>query len=150
MTNEDDDGRLNFDAAVQLVKAQPERAAFAAVPVFGDNDQTAEGARVFVVESDGAGGYRVRFVAGPFFANAVAANDILAPDDVPDRVKELRFMPTRLEEEWLDEQVQMLIRKLMEASGQAAPQMPAYEEAPVAGGVETAVPISFIRRREDA
>lgn len=150
MTNENDDGRLDFDAAVQLVKAQPERAAFAAVPVFGDNDQTAEGARVFIVESDRAGGYRVRFVAAPFFANAVAANDILAPDDIPDRVKELRFMPTRLEEEWLDEQVQMLIRKLMQASGQAAPQMPAYEAPPAVAGAETAVPIKFVGRRGDA
>lgn len=149
MTEENNDGRLSFDEAVTLVRQQPDQAAFAAVPVFGDNNDAAEGARVFVIAADGAGGYRVRFVAGPFFANAFAANETLAADDVPERVQELRFMPTRLEEEWLTGQVQILIQKLMQASGQATLRMPDYANMPVVGaGPEEVFPISFIDRHD--
>ena len=149
MTEENNDGRLSFDAAVAFVRQQPDRAAFAAMPVLGDDEQAAEGARVFVVETDGAGGYQVRFVAGPFFANVFAANETMAPADVPERVRELRFLPTRLEEEWLAGQVQILIQKLVQASGQTSPQMPDYASAPVVGAGEEAVfPISFIERHD--
>lgn len=149
MTEEQNDGRLSFDAAVALVRQQPDRAAFAAIPVLGDDEQAAEGARVFIVAADGAGGYQVRFVAGPFFANVFAANETLAPDDIPERVRELRFMPTRLEEEWLAGQVQILIQKLVLASGLAAPQMPDYASAPVVGaGAEEVFPVNFIGRHD--
>ena len=149
MTEEQNDGRLSFIDAVNFVRRQPDQAAFAALPVFGENEQAAEGARVFVIETDGAGGYQVRFVAGPFFANVFAANETLAPDDVPERVRELRFMPTRLEEEWLAGQVQILIQKLVQASGQAAVQMPDYANAPVVGaGAEDVFPVSFVGHRE--
>ncbi|MDO8931946.1 MAG: hypothetical protein Q7U97_06095 [Rhodocyclaceae bacterium] len=149
MKEELEDGRLSFADAVHFVQQQPDQAAFAAVPVFGDNDETAEGARVFVLEADGAGGYHMRFVAGPFFSTAFAANEIMTPDEIPERARELRFMPTRLEEDWLAEQVQILIQKLMQASGRAAPQMPDYASAPVvAAGPEAVFPISFVGRRE--
>jgi hypothetical protein len=149
MTEENNDGRLSFDAAVAFVRQHPDRAAFAAIPVLGDDGQAAEGARVFIVATDGAGGYQVRFVAGPFFANVFAANETMAPDDVPERVRELRFLPTRLEEEWLTGQVQILIQKLAQASGQAAPQMPDYASAPVVGaGAEEVFPISFVGSRD--
>ncbi len=149
MTDDNNDGRLSFDAAVQFVQQQPDRAAFAAMPVFGDNEDAAEGARVFVIEADAAEGYKVRFVAGPFFSTAFAANETLAPGAVPDRVREMRFMPTRLEADWLNEQVQILIQKLVQASGLAAPQMPDYASAPVvASAPGTEFPISFVGRRE--
>jgi hypothetical protein len=148
---EENDGRMSFDAAVHFVQQQPGLAAFVAVPVFGergdDAEQRAEGARVFIIDADGKGSYRVRLIAGPFFSNAYGANEVMAPDDVPARVKELRFLPTRVDEGWMSEQVQVLIQKLMQASGQAAPQMPDYANAPsVAANPETVFPISFIGR----
>ncbi|OHC70012.1 MAG: hypothetical protein A2045_13255 [Rhodocyclales bacterium GWA2_65_20] len=147
MTEEQNDGRLSFDAAVAFVQQQPDQAAFAAMPVIGENSDAAEGARIFIVAADGAGSYQVRFVAGPFFANVFAANETLAPADVPERVKSMRFMPTRLEEEWLTGQVQILIQKLVQASGQAAPQMPDYANAPVvSAGADDVFPISFVGR----
>ena len=147
------DGRMSFDEAVHYVQQQPGKAAFSAMPVFGerteDAEQRAEGARVFVLEADGVGSYRVRFVAGPFFANAFAANETIFPADLPDRIMELRFMPTRLEEAWLTMQVQILIQKLVQASGSEVPQMPDYAAAPAVGaGPEAVFPISFIGGRE--
>lgn len=150
MTEEQNDGRLSFDEAVHFVQQQPDKAAFVAIPVFGDNDQAAEGARVFVVEADGADGYRVHFVAGPFFSPAFAANETLAPNEIPDRVRDMRYLPTRLDTDWLTGQIQILIQKLMAASGQDAPQMPDYADAPVVDTAETVVPISFVGRRSES
>jgi hypothetical protein len=150
--NEEDDGRMSFDEAVSYVmQRQPGAAAFSAMPVFAertdDAEQRAEGARVFVLEADGAGSYHVHFVAGPFFANAFAANETIAADDVPARVKELRFMPTRLEEEWLSMQLQNLIQNLVQASGAGMPQMPDYSGVPtIKAAPDAAVPISFVER----
>lgn len=147
MSEEHDDGRMSFEEAVHFVQQHPDRAAFAAVPVFGDNDETAEGARVFVLKADGAGAWQLHFVAGPFFANAFAANETLAPAEVPERVRELRFLATSLDEAWLGEQVQILIQKLMQGSGREAPQMPDYAAAPTVGATpETVFPVSFIGR----
>lgn len=149
MTEQNNDGRLSFDEAVHFVQQQPTKAAFAAMPVFDDNQDAAEGARVFVIEADGAGGYRVRFVAGPFFSQAFAANDIIAPGDVPERLRELRYLPTQLDEQWLDGQVQILIQKLMQAAGRETPQMPDYASAPaIAVPSEAVFPISFVGRRD--
>lgn len=155
MAEQDDgclnDGRMSFDQAVHYVQQHPGQAAFAAAPVFGDRtedeEQRAEGARVFVVEADGAGGWRLRFIAGPFFSNAFAAHETLLPDEVPEGVKEYRFLPTKAQEAWFDEQVQILIQKLMQASGAMPEQMPDYEHAPAYGaGPEAVFPISFIGR----
>ena len=148
---EQDDGRMSFDQAVHYTRSNPDRAAFAAAPVFGerseDEEQRAEGARVFIVQADGAGGWHVRFVAGPFFATAFAANETLAPAEVPDGVRELRFMPTRVEEDWLVGQVQVLIQKLMQAGGALPAAMPDYAGAPRGGaGPEAVFPVSFIGR----
>jgi hypothetical protein len=148
---EENDGRMSFGEAVHFVQQQPGRAAFAAMPVFGelgdDAEQRAEGARVFIVDADGKGSYRLRFIAGPFFANAYGANETIAPEDVPERVRELRFLSTRVDDGWLSEQIQVLIQKLMQASGQQTPQMPDYESAPgVAANPETVFPVSFIGR----
>jgi hypothetical protein len=152
--SEETDGRMNFDEAVQYVQRQPDRAAFAAVPVFGertdDAEQRAEGARVFIIEADGAGGWCVRFVAGPFFSNVHGANEIIAAADVPERVKELRFMPSSFDESWLDGQLQVLIQKLMQASGTLPPEMPDYASAPTVGaGSEAVFPISFVGRNPE-
>jgi hypothetical protein len=153
--SEENDGRMSFDEAVHYVQQQPDRAAFAAVPVFGelsdDAEQRAEGARVFIVEADGAGSWRVRFVAGPFFSNAFAANETMASDDVPERVRELRYLATKVEEEWLSGQVQILIQKLMQANGALPPEMPDYASAPAVGAASDAVfPISFVGRNPES
>jgi len=150
MTQEDD-GRLSFDEAVHYVQQQPGKVAFAAMPVFGersdDAEQRAEGVRVFIVEADGAGGYRLRFVAGPFFANVVGANEIIAAAEIPPRVKELRFMPAGFDEAWLDGQIQVLIQKLVQASGRDTAQMPDYAHAPAVGAdADVVLPISFVGR----
>ena len=145
----DNDGRLSFDQAVHMVRQQPGKAAFSDMQVFGepsgDEEQRAEGARVFIIEGDDAGGYRVRFVAGPFFSNAFAANETLTPDEIPERVKELRYLPTKVEEDWLVGQVQVLIQKLMQASGSMPAEMPDYANTPGFGaGPEAVFPISFV------
>lgn len=149
MTTPENDDRMSFDEAVHFVQRNAGKAAFAAAPVFGertdDEQQRAEGARVFIVEADGAGGWRMHFVAGPFFSNAFAANETLAPAEVPDSVKELRFMATRLDRDWLTGQVQILIQKLMQAGGPRPADMPDYESAPsFRAGPEAVFPVSFI------
>lgn len=151
MSAEENDGRMNFDQALHYVQQEAGRAAFAAMPVFGERDddeeQRAEGAKVFLLEADGAGSWRLHFIAGPFFANAFAAHETLSPAEVPESVKELRFMPTRYQDEWLTGQIQILIQKLMQANGNLPAQMPDYENAPQTGaGPEAVFPISFIGR----
>ncbi|HZV55902.1 MAG TPA: hypothetical protein VFF82_13280 [Rhodocyclaceae bacterium] len=151
MTDTENDGRMSFAEAVHYVQQQPDRAAFVASPVFGerteDEEQRAEGARVFIIEADGAGSWRMRFVAGPFFSNAFGANETLPPDETPDSVKELRFLPTRVEEDWLAGQVQVLIQKLMQANGNLPAEMPDYASTPSFGaGPEAVFPISFVGR----
>ncbi|MEW6165693.1 MAG: hypothetical protein AB1642_11590 [Pseudomonadota bacterium] len=151
--SEENDGRLSFKEAVAHVMRN-KQPAFAAVPVFGertdDEEQTAEGVRVFIVEPDpeaDGDDWRLRFIAGPFFSNAYAANEILAPEETPDSVRELRFMPTRCEEDWFAEQMQVLVQKLVKAAGIGAVQMPDYENvATPAAGPEAVFPVSFIGR----
>jgi hypothetical protein len=147
--SDENDGRMSFDEAIHMVRQQPGKAAFAAVPVFGersdDEEQRAEGARVFIIEADGTGGCRVRFVAGPFFANAFAANETMTPDEISEKVRELRFLPTKVEEDWLVGQVQILIQKLLQASGAMPAEMPDYDHTPGFGaGPEAVFPISFV------
>lgn len=138
------DGRLSFDEAVTLVQ-QTGRAAFAALPVFGENDESAEGARVFILMPEGEGGFALHFIAGPFFANAYGANEVVPQDDIPEPVRELRFLPTRCEERWLSEQIQVLISKLVQAAGIETPQMPDYPDTAVpAAAPGTVFPISFV------
>jgi hypothetical protein len=154
MMSEENDGRLSFKEAVAFVM-QTKQAAFVAMPVFGDRsddeEQTAEGARIFVIEPDpeaDGGDWLLRFVAGPFFSNAYAANEILEPGEVPDSVRELRFLPTRTQESWYEEQIQVLIQKLVQGSGIAA-QMPDYESMPARAAEENTVfPVNFIGRGE--
>lgn len=150
--SEENDGRLSFKEAVAYVM-QTKQAAFCAMPVFGertdDEEQTAEGARIFVIEPDpeaNGADWMLRFIAGPFFSNAFAANEILEPGEVPDSVRELRFIPTRAEESWYEEQVQVLIQRLVQGSGIAA-QMPDYENMPARAAEENVVfPVNFIGR----
>lgn len=145
----DSDGRLSFAAAITHVRKK-NQAAFAAMPVFGDNEETAEGARIFIIEPDSegdAGDVRLRFIAGPFFSAAYAANEIIPIEEIPASVRELRFMPTRCEEDWFSQQIQILIQKLVKAAGIDAGQMPDYENTPTHGaGPEAVFPISFIGR----
>jgi hypothetical protein len=141
---QENDGRLSFDAAVKFVRQQ-KQAAFAAMPVFGDDEETAEGARIFIIDNDDEGDLRLRFIAGPFFSAAYAANDVIPADEIPDSVRELRFMPTRCNEDWLTDQIQILIQKLVKAAGINTEQMPDYENLPSKGaGPEAVFPISFI------
>ena len=139
--------RLSFNEAVVLVKNN-KRAAFAAMPVFGDeddgNEQTAEGARIFILLPDEDEGWILRFIAGPFFSAAYAANDIIPADEIPDRVRELLFVPTRCEEDWFTDQLQVLLAKLTQAAG-IGEQMPDYmSQATKGAGPEAVFPVSFI------
>lgn len=144
-----EDGRLSYDAAVKFVR-QNKRSAFAAMPVFGDNEETAEGARIFILDNDDEGDLRLRFIAGPFFSAAYAANDIIPAEEIPDSVRELRFMPTRCEDDWFSDQIQVLIQKLVKAAGINTEQMPDYENLPSHGaGPEAVFPISFIGKGEN-
>lgn len=141
--------RLSFNEAVVFVKNN-KRAAFAAMPVFGDeedgNAETAEGARVFILLPDEDEGWTLRFIAGPFFSAAYAANDIIPSDEIPDRVRELLFVPTRCEEDWLTDQLQVLLGKLTQAAG-IGEQMPDYaSQAAKAASANVVFPISFIGR----
>ena len=56
--NDGNDGRMSFDEAVHYVQHQSCKAAFSAMPVFGDRsddaEQRAEGVRVFIVEAESA------------------------------------------------------------------------------------------------
>lgn len=139
------DNRLSFDEAVQYV-LQRQAAAFAVHPVFEeDDDAQPSGARVFVLAADGKGGYYLRFLAGRFFSGAYAADDVIAAEDIPERVRELRFLPTRCEEAWFTEQIQVLIGKLMSASGTPAPHMPDYMNTPQKhAATEVVFPVAFI------
>jgi hypothetical protein len=148
----DGDGRLSFMEAVAYVM-QRKQPVFAAMPVFGDRsddeNQTAEGAKIFIMEPDVEDGddWRMRFIAGPFFSAAFAAHETLAPEDVPASVRDLRFMPTRCEEDWLSEQIQILIQKLVQAANIDA-RMPDYQSAPAKGaGPDTVFPVQFLKGR---
>jgi len=147
--SETDLHRLSFNEAVVFVK-QRKQAAFAAMPVFGDDgddeNAQAEGARVFLLLPDEDEGWILRFIAGPFFSAAYAANDIMPADEIPDRVRELMFVPTRCEEDWLTDQLQVLLSKLTQAAG-IGEQMPDYESQPAkAASADVVFPISFIGR----
>jgi hypothetical protein len=140
--------RLSFNEAVVFVK-QRRKAAFAAMPVFGEEDdetaQTAEGARIFILLPDEDEGWTLRFIAGPFFSAAYAANDIIPNDEIPDRVRELMFVPTRCEEDWLTDQLQVLLGKLTQAAG-IGEQMPDYNAQPAKAAADVVFPVSFIGR----
>jgi hypothetical protein len=140
--------RLTFEQAVQNAR-DTGRAAFAAAPVFGDDEETAEGLRIFIVEGDGRGACRIRFVAGPFFSAALAANEVIAEEDVPPRVRELQFMPTAFSEEWLSDQVQVLVARLAQAAQVEAPEMPDYFGMPRRKSApEVVFPVSRIGRAQ--
>lgn len=144
------DGRLSFQEAVTLA-TQQQQPSFSAMPVFADTlddeEQRAEGARIFIVEPDGNSGWQLRFIAGPFFSNAYAANECLGPDEIPDSMRDLRFMPTRTEDKWYDEQIQILIQQLVKHAGIATDQMPDYANMPARSADSEAVfPINFIGR----
>jgi hypothetical protein len=149
--SEENDGRLSFNQAIAYVK-QTGKDAFTAMPVFGedgdDEEARAEGARVFIISPDEEEGWTVRFVAGPFFSNAFAANDIIPYNEIPDHVRELRYIPTHCEDEWLEEQIQILIGKLTQAAG-VGDQMPDYESQPIkVAGPDAVFPVHFLGRGE--
>ncbi len=149
MSTEINDNRLSFNEATLFVK-QSRQAAFAAMPVFGDDEgdenATAEGARVFLLLPDEEEGWVLRFVAGPFFSNAFAANDVIPYNEIPAQIRELRFIPTHCEDGWLEEQIQILIGKLTQAAG-IGEQMPDYASLPAkSAGPEAVFPIAFIER----
>lgn len=145
-----EDTRLNYAEAVAYVK-QGKGAAFAVTPVFGDEEESpeaAEGARVFVLQSDGAGGVQLRFVAGPFFSAAYAANETIPAEEIPPSIEKMLFIPTSCQEEWFTAQVQVLINQLVNAAGVASAHMPDYLSAPNKGAApEVVFPMAFIERK---
>ncbi|MDO8787274.1 MAG: hypothetical protein Q7J42_04290 [Sulfuritalea sp.] len=138
--------RLSFNQAVVFVK-NSKQAAFAAMPVFGDEEdgtaETAEGARIFILLPDEDEGWTLRFIAGPFFSAAYAANDIIPANEIPERVRELLFVPTRCEEDWLTDPLQVLLAKLTQAAG-IGEQMPDYTAQPAKAAADVVFPVSFI------
>jgi len=144
-----DDGRLGFEEAVALVQRSG-KCAFAALPVFADDAETVEGARGFVLQAETDGDFFVHFVAGPFFSTALAADEILSAGAIPERVRQLHFLPSQCHEEWFSEPIQVLLGKLMQACGAPAPDMPDYLAAPArAAAPEVRFPIVMIRRTGD-
>ena len=138
--------RMSFEQAVGYVCASG-KAAFAAAPVFGEDQERAEGARVVVIHGDGQGGRTVRFIAGPFFSAALAANEVLADDEIGDGLRGMLFMPTSFSEDWLSDQIQVLIARLMQAAAIVAPDMPDYLEAKArTAAPEVTFPIRSIGR----
>ncbi len=138
---------MSFAEAAAFVRAQGQ-CAFAAVPVFGDDGETAEGARVFILARDGSGGFRVRFLAGPFFSAALAADEVYPGDEVPERVRELQFLPSVWQEEWCSEQIQDLIARLVRASSVSVPHLPDYLAAPArSASPDVSFPVSWIGGR---
>lgn len=149
MTETPQDDRLSWSQAVRAIEDGRIEAAFAATPVFGDDEgdenQTAEGARIFLLVADEGGDCQLRFIAGPFFSAAYAANEVMDADEAPESVRALRFMPTRCEEDWLSDQLQLLLQRLVQAAGLASELMPDYASQPGKGARSDAVfPISFI------
>lgn len=143
--SEEAPNRLSFNEAVIHVKRSGQ-AAFAAMPVFGDeeNADTAEGARIFILLPDEDEGWKLRFIAGPFFSAAYAANDIIPADEIPERIRELLFMPTRCDEDWLSDPLQVLLGKLTQAAG-IGEQMPDYtSQAAKNTAPDSVFPVSFI------
>ena len=137
---------LSYEQAVQHVR-RAGGAAFAAAPVFGDDQDNAEGARVYVLISDGAGEVLLRFIAGPFFTRGLAADETLGADEVPPYVRELRFLPTQFSEAWLEDQLQVVVSRLVRAAGIAAPQMPEYPpSAPPTPPPEAVFPLHLVGR----
>ena len=137
--------RLTFEQAVAYACSSG-NAAFAATPVFGDDQERAEGVRLFIIEGDGQGGRKIRFVAGPFFSAALAANEVLSDDEIGDSVRELLFMPTTFSEEWLSDQIQVLVTRLVRAAEIVAPDMPNYLDARVRAAPEVTFPVRSIGR----
>ncbi len=155
MVNRTQPERLTFEQAVAYA-CDSGNAAFAATPVFGDDQEQAEGARVYVIEGDGKGGRKIRFIAGPFFSGALAANEVLEDDDLSAGMRQMLFVPTSFSEDWLSDQIQVLIARLVQAAEIVAPDMPNYLEAKVrTAAPEVTFPIRSIgraspRRREES
>lgn len=138
--------RLTFEQAVAYA-CNSGNAAFAATPVFGDDQERAEGVRLLIVQGDGKGGRKIRFVAGPFFSAALAANEVLADDEIGEGLRELLFMPSTFSEDWLSDQIQVLVARLVQAAEIVAPEMPNYLEAKArTAAPEVVFPIRSIGR----
>lgn len=138
--------RLTFEQAVAYACGSG-KAAFAATPVFGEDQERAEGARVLVIEGDGQGGCKIRFIAGPFFSAALAANEVLEDRSITGGLREMLFAPTSFSEDWLSDQIQVLIARLVQAAEIAAPDMPKYlDEKARTAAPEVTFPIRSIGR----
>ena len=137
--------RLTFEQAVAYACSSG-NAAFAATPVFGDDQERAEGVRLLIIEGDGQGGRKIRFVAGPFFSSALA-NEVLADDEISDSLRDQLFMPSTFSEDWLSDQIQVLVARLVQAAEIVAPEMPNYLEAKArTAAPEVVFPIRSIGR----
>jgi len=141
-----DDARLSFAQALAFVR-ESGQCAFAAVPVFGEDGESAEGARLFILEHHAGDSPRVRFLAGPFFSAALAADEVFEGEQIPERVRELQFLPSSCREEWFSDPIQELIAKLVRASPASTTQMPDYLGAPARRAApEVSFPVSQIGR----
>jgi len=113
---------------------------------FGDNPVVMTGSHNLGFKASNANDDNLVIIEGNApLAAAYAANDVIPSDEIPDSVRELRFMPTTCNEDWFTDQIQVLIQKLVKAAGINTEQMPDYENLPTHGaGPEAVFPISFI------
>lgn len=127
----DETGRIPFAHAVRYA-INEQQPLFCVVPVFPDRiedeEVRAEGAKVFILHPSEATQWELLYVAGPFFTSAYVAHERYHPDEVPEAVRQLSFIPTWLNEEWLDLPIQVLIQKLAQAADLDA-EIPDYESA---------------------
>jgi len=145
----DSDARLEFGEAVAHVNAHGTHA-FAAIPVIADDGESVEGLRVYVLQRNSECGVQLRFLAGPFFSAALAADEVWRVDEVPDSVRRLRYIPCTCQEEWFSEQIQVLVARLASGASVPIPQMPDYLSAMRrAAASEVVFPIAMIGRAGD-
>jgi len=105
---------MDFDEAVAYV-VREQRAAFTFTPVFEEDDEGAAGAQLFVLVPD-ALRYRLHYVAGPFYYRVYVEDEIFLPEEVPQAVKSMRFLPSAYKEDLFEAQLQDTIKFLMENS----------------------------------
>ena len=140
------EGLMDFEAAVAFIRSTG-KSAFIAIPIFADDGENAEGAKVFVLRKQADGGFHVRFVAGPFFSAALAADEELSSTEIPESVRQLRYIRSECQEEWFSDQIQILIGKLVQASDSPPAEMPDYLGVPArTAAPEVRFPIAMIGR----
>lgn|SRR5574340_1353240 len=107
--------QMDFDQAVAYV-SQHRKVAFSFTPVFEEDDEAAAGGRLFVLVPE-TGGYHLHYLGGPFFFRIHMEDEFFAADEIPPQVKEMKFLPSIYREGMFDQQLQDVLKFLMEHVG---------------------------------